>query len=333
MKLLYLSCHSILEHDELRLIEELGIDYFSLGSYINPQAPVDPIRPALKHKPDEWLALHAPDRSNIPKEFIDRFDVIVVMHVPEWIEKNWENMKHKRVIWRTIGQSTTGIENRLYPMRKQGLEVVRYSKREALIKENIGCDMVIPFYKDESEFYGWTGASAEAITIAQNMKHRAEFCNYQAFLDIAHNMPVKLYGTSNEASGDIWKGFLSYDDMKRKLRDVRAFIYTGTQPACYTLALIEAMMTGTPVIAIGSKHANSLNIAGDMYEVPDIIQNGVNGFVSDDIQYLRKALDMLLKDHDLAKRISHYSRETAIRLWGKETVKSKWNALLVNHKP
>lgn len=331
MKLLYLSCHSILEHDELQIMEELGVDYFSLGSYINPQAPVDPIRPALRHQPDEWLRMNAPDRMNMPKEFIDKFDTIVVMHVPEWIEKNWETIKHKRVIWRTIGQSTSHIEQRMLPMRKEGLMVARYSLRERFIKNNIGCDIMIPFYKDEDEFQGWTGASAEAITIAQNMAHRAEFCNYEAFLAIAKDKPVYLYGTSNERSGDLWKGYMSYQDMKQKLRDVRAFIYTGTQPACYTLALIEAMMTGVPVVALGAEHGNSMNIAGDMYEVQDIIQNGVNGFVSDDIDYLRTVVDALLKDHNLAKRISENGRQTAKKLFGKEMVKNKWKALLFNN--
>lgn len=332
MKVLYLSCHSILEYDELRILEEIGVDYFSLGSYINPQSPVDPIRPALRHQPDEWLRLNAPDRMNMPKEFIDKFDTIIVMHVPEWIEKNWEVIKHKTVIWRTIGQSTPSIEQRLHPMRQQGLKVARYSVRERLIRGNIGCDMVIPFYKDEDEYYGWTGASAEVITIAQNMAHRAEFCNYEAFKEIARNKPVYLYGTSNEKSGELWKGFMSYPDMKQKLRDVRAFIYTGTQPACYTLAFIEAMMTGTPVVALGSEHANSLNIAGDMYEIPDIIQNGVNGFVSDDVDYLRHVIDSLLDDHELAKRISENGRKTAIKLFGKELVRNKWKALLFNNQ-
>ncbi len=330
MKLLYLSCHSILEYDELRIIEELGVDYFSLGSYINPQAPVDPIRPALKHKPDEWLALHAPDRNAIPKEFIDRFDVIIVMHIPEWIEKNWENMKHKRVIWRTIGQSTQSVEQRLHPYRLQGLQIVRYSKREALIRGNLGCDMVIPFYKDETEYQSWNGASAEVITVAQNMAHRGEFCNYEAFTQIAKDMPVNLYGTSNERSGSLWKGFLTYDGMKQKMRDARAFVYTGTQPACYTLALIEAMMTGTPIVALGAQHGNSMNISGAMYEIPDIIRHAVNGFVSDDIQEIRTIISMLLKDKALADRISHYGRQTAIQLFGKQQALAKWKALLFN---
>ena len=328
MKLLYLSCHAILEYDELRIFEDLGIDYFSLGSYVNPQAPVDPIRPALRHAPNEWLRLNTPDRGNIPQEFIDKFDTIVVMHVPEWITLNWSKLKGKRVIWRTIGQSSPSVEQKLLQMRQEGLEVVRYSKREVLIANNIGCDTVIPFYKDENEYKGWVGGGNEVITIAQNMKHRGEFCNYDAFEYVTRGFNRKLYGTSNELSGDLSGGFLTYDGLKQKMRDARVYVYTGTQPACYTLSFIEALMTGIPIVATGSKFGDSLNIAGAMYEIPDIIQNGVNGFVSDDLEYLRKVIKDLVENRRLAERISDMGRQTAIKLFGYNEIKARWKAFL-----
>lgn len=328
MKLLYLSCHAILEYDELRLFEELGINYFSLGSYVNPRKPVDQIRPPLHHIPDEWLMNHAPDRDNIPESFIEKFDTIVVMHVPDWIENNWDKMKKKRVIWRTIGQSTPAIEKRLWKYRQEGLQVVRYHKREANIPENIGCDKIIHFYKDPNEFNRWMGPGNEVITIAQNMEHRGEFCNYKAFEYLASGFNAKVYGPNNQTSGELNGGFLTYDEMKQKYRDARAYIYTGTQPACYVLNLIEAMMTGVPVVAIGPKLATSLNIAGDVYAIPDIIHNGVNGFWSDDLDKLREHIQFLLKDKRAAERIGKMGRETAINLFGMENVKEDWRQFL-----
>lgn len=250
------------------------------------------------------------------------------MHINEWIINNWEKIKHKRVIWRTIGQSTPKVEEKLSKMRQEGMQIVRYSKREAYIPNNLGCDMIIPFYKDDKEYNGWVGNSSEVITISQNMAHRAEHCNYEAFKYLAKGFNSKLYGTSNEASGELWGGFMTYDALKQKMRDARVFIYTGTQPACYTLALIEAMMTGIPVVAIGEMHGNSLNIAGKMYEVPDIIHSGVNGFVSDDLDFLRKVIDKLVSDKELASRIGYLGRQRAIELFGKENVKARWKAFL-----
>ena len=36
MKMLYVSCHSVLEYDELRMLDSIGIEVFSLGTYLNP---------------------------------------------------------------------------------------------------------------------------------------------------------------------------------------------------------------------------------------------------------------------------------------------------------
>lgn len=323
-----MSCHAILEYDELKLFEELGIDYVSLGSYLVPRKPVDPIRPPLNHTVSQEILENVPDRDNIPKEFFDKFDVIVIMHVPEWIEKNWDKMKHKKVIWRTIGQSTKAVEERMAKYRREGMKIVRYSPKEANIERTAGCDKIIRFYKDPDEFGHWVGAGNEVITIAQDMQHRGEYCNYDAFMELAEGFNAKLYGPKNEESVKVNGGFLTYEQMKQKMRDARVYIYTGTQPASYTLNLMEAMMTGVPIVALGPKHGNSLNLAGDLYEIPEIIANGVNGFWSDDLTSLRETITFLLKDKKSAERIGRAGRERAIELFGKDAIKEQWRKYL-----
>lgn len=333
MKLLYLSCHAILEYDECRIFEELNIDYFSLGSYIVPQKPVDPIRPALFKEVDQELLSLAPDRDHIPKEFFDRFDVIIIMHKPEWIENNWINMRHKRVIWRTIGQSIPQIERRLMPYRQDGLQVVRYSKREANIPDVIGSDKIIHFYKDPEEFGGYNGLNLEAITFAQNMRDRGQFCNFDVFAEIVQGVNAHVYGPKNENAGELAGTFMTYQEMRQKMRDSRVYIYTGTQPASYTLNFIEALMTGIPVVALGPKYANSLECAGkDTYEIPDFIVNGANGFVSDDIGFLKDKVRELMDNIALARMIGAAGRETALKEFGKENIKNKWMEFLFDNK-
>lgn len=330
MKILYLSCHSILEYDELRLFEELGYDYFSLGSYLDPRKPVDLIRPALKYKVDLDLLSKAPDRNNIPHEFFAPFDVIIIMHVPEWIERNWHNMKHKRVIWRTIGQSTAALERRLQPYRNDGLEVVRYSPREQRIANNIGADALIRFYKDENEFGEYNGAQNNVITFSQNIKVRGEHCSFDAVMQTLQGFgdKAKIYGRDNENLGKLFGGFLTYDEMRQAYRDNRVYLYGHTQPASYTLNFMEAFMTGIPVVALGPRWANSLKIAGDTYEVPDFINNGVNGYCSDNINELRDAINHFMTDHEYAKKVGLQGRLTAINLFGKDKIKAQWKKYL-----
>lgn len=329
MNILYLSCHAILEYDELKLFEELHIPYFSLGSYVYPGSPADPIRPPLKFQPpDKWYNHPLPQQIALRADFLEPFDTIIVMHVPEWITQNWELFKGKRVIWRSIGQSTPEVEKKLIPYRAKGLEVVRYSPREVVIANNIGADALIRFYKDDREFGGWTGGGTEVITFAQNMVSRGEHLNVTAYRQIVQGFNAHVYGPKNEEMAELNGGMLTYDQMKQKMRDCRAYIYTGTQPASYTLSFIEAMMTGCPMVCLGHEHANSLHIAGDVYEIPDIIQNEFNGYVSDDVNKLREYMDMLTHDVKLARRISTAGRQTAINLFGKEFIKEQWRKYL-----
>lgn len=329
MKLLYLSCHSILEYDELKLFHEIGIEYFSLGSYLNPQNPVDKKRPPIDGTYNDHLIVVAGrySRDRLHPELVDPFDAVMVMHIPEWIENNWEIMKHKPIIWRSIGQSTPWIENRIMPFRKKGLKIVRYSPKESTIKGYAGDDALIRFYKDHYEYGNWTGENKEVVTIAQSMKKRDKACYFSVFKKVTNGLPAKVYGSDNDDAGELNGGQLDYQELKSLLRRSRVYVYTGTNPASYVLNFIEAWMTGIPVVALGPRWGNSKDFPEQKtYEVHELIQNGVNGFWSDDEIELRKYIEMLLADHELAKRIGAAGRESAIRHFGKDLIKSAWKS-------
>lgn len=327
MKMLYLSCHSILEYDEVSLFTELGIDVFSYGAYLNPEAPGDKKRPPITSgKYDDHLVQVAMQygKENLHPELIDPFDVIMIMHKPEWVTNNWGKLRHKTVIWRSIGQSTIDVENRLQPCRMQGLKIVRYSPTEMTIPGYLGHEAMIRFYKDPEEYDNWNGEEKKVITIAQSMKKRNPYCHFDIFEAATEGVKRVLYGPDNDDAGDINGGVLSYDDLKKELRNSRAYFYTGTQPAAYTLNFIEAFMTGIPVVAQGPATGNMSSIAQYTYEIPIIIQNEVNGFWNDDIHELRKNIKRLMEDKDYAKQIGDAGRATAIKLFGKDKIKQQW---------
>jgi intein/homing endonuclease len=110
-------------------------------------------------------------------------------------------------------------------------------------------------------------------------------------------------------------------DVDNSYTTVGGTLHNCTYPAPYTMAWQEALMTGIPTVNIG------LNLAGfNTFEVPYLIENGVNGFVSDSILELRRAVSALLEDHGLAKRISEKGRELALSLFDKGKIKEQWRA-------
>lgn len=262
------------------------------------------------------------ETSLIPSELIDWCDAIYVLGIQVWLTFNWERIKKKIVIFRSIGQSVESTEKVLQKYRPEGLKIVRYSPKEQLIPGYVGADAMIRFYKDENEYKGWTGEDEQVITVAQAMKTRDEALKFSLFEAYTRGFPRTLYGFSNQNVSELpWGGALTYEQLKQVLRQSRVFFYTCTFPAPYTMGFIEAWMTGTPIVAIGPRLA-----AWPWFEVPELIMTGVNGFTSDSFDELRSYISALLQDYELAKKISIEGRKKAIELFGKEKIKQAWKS-------
>lgn len=258
--------------------------------------------------------------SKIPEELIDWADAIYILCIQIWLPFNWDRIKRKTVIFRSNGQSVPSTENVLRKYTAQGLKIVRYSPLESEIPGYAGEDAMIRFYKDQNEFKDWNGAVEKVITVAQSMKTRSVALHFDLFEKATRGLPRVLYGNGNENVGQLSGGSLTYEQLKQAYRDNRVFFYTGTHPAQYTMAFQEAFMTGIPVVSIGRA------LAGFNLEVPDFIENGVNGFASDNLRELYESVKLMLKDYDYAKKISAAARQKAIELFSKEKIKAEWKA-------
>lgn len=331
MKLLYIGCHETLEYDEVKLFTELGIDVFSYqGSYMNPSGHESLKRPAISggiyHEEFAQEAIKYA-KTKIPKEFFDKFDAVMIMHDPNVIVENWDRMKHKSVIWRSIGQSTSHVENMIRRTRYDGMKIARMSPIEERISGYIGSDTMIRFYKDPDDWKDWNGNEKRVINFTQSLLGRRVFCHYDLIHQLMQGFPSLVYGSGNTDLGGLDGGELSYELMCGTLRDNRVFVYGGTWPSPYTLSFIEAMMTGIPMVCIGKQLAEEVVPQPDQidyYEIPDIIRDGYNGFISNNINELRDNIHQLLENQDLAKSIGENGRKTAIELFGKEKIRSEW---------
>lgn len=335
MNLLLLLSHSIEEYDQLKLLTDLGYDAFSIGAYTNPAEPGDDKRPPIPNAPyhPELVALcnqqrekHAGEstdqvidwaKGDLHPDLIDWADAIIIHHFPQpWLIAQWPRLKGKRVIWRTVGQSNPQLEAAMAPLHRQGLQIVRYSPAEKRAFERMGCfageDALIRFYKDPAEWYGWTGEDPVVGNITQNMADRGEFCGYAFWLEATKGLPTKPAGPGSEKlPGGI--GPLGYDEMREYLRRIGVYLYTGTQPASYTLGLIEAMMTGVPVVSIGPEHMWIPDLF-EGHEIAPLIE--------------MKALRMLLENEDFREFESGICQRIAVNLFGVETVGAQWKAFL-----
>lgn len=260
----------------------------------------------------------------LSQEFADYFDIIVVMHIPDLIERNWPVIKDKKVIWRTIGQSTPNTEQFLKKYRDEGLRVVRYSPMERNIKHFVGEDALIRFGKYKEDFKPWIGDLLQIVTICQQMKQRGFWCGYDIFREATAGYPTKLYGHGNdEVEEEIRGGKIpSMEVLVDILSQNRVYFYTGTKPASYTLNFMEAAMAGTPIVSIGPKSA--LHANNDYFEVSRLLEQYGGGYASDNIEELRKYIKLLLEDKALAIECSAKIRNMAVELFDAEKIREQW---------
>lgn len=332
--------HSIEEYDQLRLLHGLGYEVASIGGYIDPAHPHDPKRPPLPEVPCYTEFKKAIDslgtednlgaaQAHIPDAILDWLGndgVLVYHHYLERLYGQWDHLREwraggGRIVWRTVGQSTEGNERAAHPYRADGLEIIRYSPNEKNIPGFAGGDALIRFYKDAVEWGGWTGEHEVIINITQHLAQRDPWTNYGFWQQVTQGLHAQALGPGSEAIGGL--GEMPYDVMKRALRTARCYLYTGTQPASYTLGLLEALMTGIPVVSIGPSHMRVFPYGPKLFEGLDLA-----GLGSDEPQQCADLLSGLLNDHDEAMRISQHQRHRAMLTFGMDVVGQAWKEYL-----
>jgi hypothetical protein len=327
--------HSIEEHDQLKLLHGLGHEVFSIGGYINPAEPHDDKRPALSdvpHYPDLQAAVDAigsPDNLGaaqelIPDAILDWADTIIYHHYLDRLYGQWSRIRdwlrgdaNRRVIWRSVGQSVEGNERTAVPFRKEGLERVAYSPKEQNIPGYAGHDALIRFYKDPEEWSGWTGEDPVVINFTQHLRQRDPYTNWGFWEQATAGLNRQALGPGSEVIGG--PGSLTDEAMKERLRTARVYLYTGTQPASYTLGLIEAMMTGIPVVSIGPKWMNVFPYGPLLFEGHEIAAEGWNSPGE-----ARQTVEYLLANKEAAVAGSEWTRNRAIELFGKDEIAAQW---------
>lgn len=337
MNIVQVLLHAIEERDMVELHTSNGHDVFNFNNPresfgLRPGIPNAPVHQDLLDACERKRQTHAGEsptnakgdpihdwaKFDLPDEVIDWMDVLIVHHAEHtFIPNNWERVKHKRVIWRTVGQSVTHNEEIMARYRAKGMEIVRYSPKETNIPGYAGADALIRFGKDPAEWYGWTGDEPVVINITQNLRQRDPYTNW-GFWDAATQGLNRLaLGPGSEAIGG--PGSLTYEEMKGWLRKARCYLYTGTQPASYTLGLIEAMMTGIPVVSIGPEHMNVFPYGPELFEGRELCFRG-----REDIGQIRSVIANLLTYPDPHPG----ERQRAIELFGIETVSRQWRDYL-----
>lgn len=328
-RILFANYHAPEEAASVALYHSLGYEVISLGAYLDPANPGDPKRPPLDVPMGPPEVVEACRDTHAAKQFfpdvvfewLGHDGIIIYHHFMPQLFSQWPRIHQwrkgstsKRVIWRSDGQSSADLERTAQFYRGQGLERVSYSPKEANLPHYAGHDAVIRMGFDPDEWTDWHGDAEIVTNVTQHLAQRGSATNYGFWQQAIESLPHVALGPGSEEIGG--QGELSFSDMKWWLRNARAYLYTGTQPASYTMGLIEAAMTGIPVVSIGPGWMNQ----PELFEAPELVPLG--GF--DDPEMAKGVLRYLLNDHDAAKKVSQEQRAFMVANFSNEVVGKQW---------
>src|SRR5829696_7567000 len=159
----------------------------------------------------------------------------------------------------------------------------------------------------------YEGTIARGISVVNGMQARPRIAGYDLFLQARSKVRLDAVGMGTETFGGL--GDVPYRELHRLTARYR-FLFSPMRYTSLPLAVVEAMSIGMPVVALATT------------ALPDVIEDGVNGFASTDPDVLVDRMKALIADPDLASALGQRARETARERFGLDRFRAEWDAAL-----
>ena len=150
----------------------------------------------------------------------------------------------------------------------------------------------------------------QILSVVNDWINRDWCCGFYSWQRIADNLPIRVVGDTPGLS----QPAPNIEKLVEEYYTSRIFLNTSTISPVPT-SLLEAMSCGCAVVSTAT------------CMIPEIIENGVNGFISNDEKELRENLVMLLNDEDLASKIGENARKTVLENFSEDKFIQTWQNL------
>ncbi len=157
------------------------------------------------------------------------------------------------------------------------------------------------------------GLNRQAIilSVVNDWIGRRVICGFDTWQRITKGLPVAVLGDTKGLS----KPAASVEELSKTYQQSRIFLNTSLISPIPT-ALLEGMAAGCACVST----SNCM--------IPEIIEHGVNGFISNDERELRGYLELLLKDEGRAKELGEAARKTILEKFSLSSFVNKWDSYL-----
>jgi len=175
---------------------------------------------------------------------------------------------------------------------------------------NMHCDNRVIHHSVDTELFTPSDVekNGKVLSVVNDFVNRDYCCNYSGWQRITEGLPVKLVGNTpglSEPAKDI-------HELASEYQQASVFLNTSTVSPVPT-SLLEAMSCGCAVVTTAT------------CMIPEIIENGINGLISNDEKELKGYVKELLDDPSLAAKMGQAARETILKDFSEEKFINNWN--------
>lgn len=170
---------------------------------------------------------------------------------------------------------------------------------------------IIGMGMDLGIYGGHTGTRPQILVVGQNIRSRGNEKGLDNLMPLAQKFPITVAGRGNDGiPGAI--GFASnHENLVKLYREHQIFLNPSNTMGMSTL---EAMATGMPVVCF--RMINS-----------DVVRDGINGIIVENLQEADRALNLLLKDRNYCLELGRNARATIEEKFRMESFVRRWNTL------
>lgn len=170
--------------------------------------------------------------------------------------------------------------------------------------------LIIRHCVDTDLFYPQEQRNNHIMTVVNDYVGRGNILGFGQYLKVTKDLPTLPVGDSKGFS----KPAKSTEELAKMYRSSKIFLNTSIRSPIPT-SLLEAMSSGCACVSTNN------------CEIPYYIEHGVNGLLANSDEEMRKYLEELLIDDDLAFFLGQNARKTILEKCSKEKYTNQWNTL------
>ena len=187
--------------------------------------------------------------------------------------------------------------------------ITEYSKRAW------GMNGEVVYHSIDTELFkpGTEEPKSQVLTVAHDFVKRDYALNYKGWERITDGLPRVVVGDTEGLS----KQSESVEELIKTYQESLVYINPSVLSPVPT-SMLEAMACGCAVVSTAT------------CEIPNIIEHGVNGYISNDETELRGFVQELLNDPAKAKEMGQRARKTIEERFSEERFVNEWNTIFDN---